>query len=67
MDKGTEKKQTKAGKIAAIMIRSSVSLKPDKRKTLDLLRLRQKHACVILDDTPTATNNFPIYIGLLRP
>jgi large subunit ribosomal protein L30 len=38
-------------KIAIIQIRGTVNTHPDVRKTLELLRLKQKHACVVVDDT----------------
>ena len=37
-------------KLAIIQIRGTVSTHPDVRKTLELLRLKQKHACVVVDD-----------------
>ena len=40
-------------KLAAILIRGLIGTKPATRAALDSLRLRKKHACVILDDTPT--------------
>lgn len=39
-------------KIAVVLIRGTVNMDVDVRKTLDLLRLRKKHACVVIDDTP---------------
>lgn len=39
-------------KIAVILVRGTVNLSPDVKKTLELLRLRQKFACVVVDDTP---------------
>lgn len=39
-------------KLAVVLVRGTVNMAPDVRKTLDLLRLRQKHACVVIDDTP---------------
>lgn len=38
-------------KIAVILIRGMVSISPDVKKTLEYLRLKQKHACVVLDNT----------------
>ena len=38
-------------KLAAILVRGRMGTKPDTRAALDSLRLRKKHACVILDDT----------------
>lgn len=49
-DKKTESKKTQAGKLAVILIRSIVSIKPDVRKTLDLLKLRNKNVCVLIED-----------------
>ncbi|MCH8519212.1 MAG: 50S ribosomal protein L30 [Nanoarchaeota archaeon] len=37
-------------KIAIVQIRGTVRTHPDVRKTLELLRLKQKHACVVVDD-----------------
>ena len=39
-------------KIAAILVRGLIGTRPDTRKALDTLRLRKKHACVILEDNP---------------
>jgi large subunit ribosomal protein L30 len=38
-------------KLAVILIRGMVNLSPDVKKTLELLRLKQKHACVVIDNT----------------
>ncbi len=37
-------------KIAIVQIRGTVKTHPDVKKTLELLRLKQKHACVVVDD-----------------
>jgi large subunit ribosomal protein L30 len=37
-------------KVAVILIRGTVNTHPDVRKTLELLRLKKKHACVVIDD-----------------
>ena len=37
-------------KIAVILIRGTVNTHPDVRKTLELLRLKKKHACVVIED-----------------
>ena len=37
-------------KIAIVQIRGTVKTHPDVRKTLELFRLKQKHACVVVDD-----------------
>ncbi|MFP4402065.1 MAG: 50S ribosomal protein L30 [Candidatus Nanoarchaeia archaeon] len=37
-------------KIAIIQIRGTVKTHPDVKKTLELFRLKQKHACVVVDD-----------------
>jgi len=37
-------------KLVIIQIRGTVNTHPDVRKTLELLRLHQKHACVVIDD-----------------
>lgn len=39
-------------KIAVILIRGLVNVDVNIRKTLELLRLQQKHVCVVLDNTP---------------
>lgn len=38
-------------KIAVILVRGMVGISPDVKKTLELLRLKQKHVCVVIDDT----------------
>ncbi len=38
-------------KIAVILIRGMVGIHPDVKRTLELLRLKKKHACVVIDDT----------------
>lgn len=37
-------------KIAIVQIRGTVKTHPDVRKTLELFRLKQKHACVVVED-----------------
>ena len=37
-------------KIAVVLIRGTVNTHPDVRKTLELLRLKKKHACVVVED-----------------
>jgi len=37
-------------KIAVILIRGTVNLSFDLKKTLEFLRLKKKHACVVIDD-----------------
>ncbi len=37
-------------KIAVVQIRGTVNTHPDVRKTLELLRLKKKHACVVLPE-----------------
>src|SRR3990172_2019334 len=39
--------------IAAILIRSLINKTPDQRKALDVLRLRSRHLCIVLKDTPS--------------
>jgi len=39
-------------KLAIILIRGTVNVSPDVKKTLELLRLKKKHSCVVVDDTP---------------
>jgi large subunit ribosomal protein L30 len=41
------------GKLALILIRGSVRMSKDIKSTLFALRLRRKHACVVIDDTPS--------------
>ncbi len=41
-------------KIAIVLIRGTVNVSPDVKKTLELLRLKKKHACVVVDDTPVS-------------
>lgn len=37
-------------KLAVILIRGIIGTSPDVKKTLELLRLKKKHSCVVLDD-----------------
>lgn len=37
-------------KLAIVLVRGMVSISPDVKKTLELLRLKQKHICVVVDD-----------------
>lgn len=39
-----------AGKLAIILVRSIINVHPDVRKTLQLLNLKRKNACVIVPD-----------------
>ncbi|UZE93649.1 MAG: 50S ribosomal protein L30 [Candidatus Pacearchaeota archaeon] len=39
-------------KIIVIRMRGMVNVAPDVKKTLDMLRLRKKFSCVIVDDNP---------------
>lgn len=39
-------------RIAAILVRSTINVQPEMRRTLSLLRLQQKNHCVIRDRTP---------------
>lgn len=43
-----------SNKIAVVLVRGTVNMSPDVKKTLELLRLKKKHACVVVDDTPVA-------------
>lgn len=43
-------KMSENKKLAVILIRGMVNIHPDVKKTLDLLRLKQKHACVVIDN-----------------
>jgi large subunit ribosomal protein L30 len=49
-----ESKELKAstGKIALILIRGFIRMRKNIMATLYTLRLRRKHACVVIDDTP---------------
>ena len=38
-------------KIAILLVRGIINTHPDVRTTLDLLRLKNKHICVVIDDT----------------
>lgn len=38
--------------LAVVLIRGTVNTHPDVRKTLELLRLRKKHACVVVEENP---------------
>lgn len=40
------------GKIALVLIRGFIRMRKDIMATLYTLRLRRKHACVVIDDTP---------------
>ena len=42
----------KMTKIIAIRMRGIINVAPDIKKTLNMLRLRKKFSCAILDDTP---------------
>ena len=42
-------------KIAVILIRGMVGIHPDVKRTLELLRLKKKHACVVIDDTEVSS------------
>ena len=37
-------------KIAVILVRGLIGTSPDVKKTLELLRLKKKHACVVIDN-----------------
>jgi large subunit ribosomal protein L30 len=41
------------GKLALILVRGLVRIKTDIVNTLYALRLRQSHACIVVDDTPS--------------
>ncbi len=43
---------TENTKLVVVQIRGTVNTHPDVRKTLELLRLKQKHSCVVIDKTP---------------
>ena len=40
-------------KIAIIVVRSSAGARQEEKDTLTMLRLRKKHACVVVDKTPS--------------
>lgn len=42
-----------SNKIAVILIRGLVGVRTDIKHTLEYLYLKKKHACVVLDDTPS--------------
>jgi len=46
-------------KIAVILIRGTVNLDYDRKRTLELLRLKRKFSCSVVDDTP-------VYRGMLE-
>jgi len=52
VDKSEPKKVSapKAGKLAVIRIRSAVQADRSIKETLDMLKLRQKNACAVVDD-----------------
>lgn len=41
-----------SNKLAIILLRGRIGTHRDVKRTLDLLRLKKKHACVIVDETP---------------
>lgn len=43
-------KMSDNNKLAVILIRGLVNISPDVKKTLELLRLKQKHSCVVIDN-----------------
>jgi len=45
-------KMSDSKKIAVVLVRGLVNINCDIRKTLEYLRLKQKHVCVVLDNTP---------------
>ncbi|MBS3119645.1 uL30 family ribosomal protein [Candidatus Woesearchaeota archaeon] len=40
------------GKIAVVLVRGRINLKPDVLFTLNMLRLYRKNSCMVMDDTP---------------
>lgn len=46
-------------KLAVVQIRGTVNTHPDVRKTLELLRLKRKHACVVVNEND-------VNIGMLQ-
>jgi len=46
-------------KIAVILIRGLIGTSPDVKKTLELLRLKKKHSCVVID-------NNEVSVGMLQ-
>jgi large subunit ribosomal protein L30 len=48
-----QKKPSKAAKIAVIRIQGPVKIGKGKEDTLRMLRLHRKHACVVLEKTPS--------------
>ncbi|MFB6470846.1 MAG: 50S ribosomal protein L30 [Vulcanisaeta sp. AZ3] len=46
-------------RLAVIRLRGTVDTSPDMERTLDLLRLRRKYVCVVIDERPS-------YLGMLN-
>lgn len=51
-NKGELGNKGEQGKLALILVRGLTGVKKDIRQTLFALRLRKKHACVVIADTP---------------
>lgn len=43
-------KMSESNKLAIVLIRGLINVHPDIKKTLELLRIKQKHVCVVVDD-----------------
>lgn len=41
-----------AQKLAVVLLRGRIGLHRDVKRTLDLLKLRKKHTCIVVEDTP---------------
>ena len=52
-----ETKKADKGRIALVLLRGLIGVSEDKRRTLELLNLRNKHVCVVVDDTPVRTTS----------
>ncbi len=57
-----EKKAKQLGekKLAAVRVRGDVRLSPDVRKTLDLLRMRKRHVCIVVNDEASVRGMFQL-------
>ncbi|MAE13716.1 hypothetical protein CMO92_04065 [Candidatus Woesearchaeota archaeon] len=46
-------KETPTGKVAVILLRGFIGVTRSVKETLFMLKLRQKHSCVVIDNTPS--------------
>ena len=49
----TKPNEKPKGKLAMVLVRGLVGIRKDIKATLFSLRLRKKHACVVVEDTPS--------------